>query len=384
MRQLFLTSISALVFLTGASLKGDDKAYEFVTEKSFMDSPYFEAMANVATMEQVESGDKSLTIAEVLDKLKQELAKRETSPFSAPFREMFSEAEIEVLAEINANPAYQKYIKEVFVISGKVMEEFHKLILDTIENHDKAIQDSVAFAGTVEKDVFFKLSKKEWAPAFQSTQWVEMMTGVIAQQLGKEKPSVEQIKALHARIESDEMAEKIASVYRDAFSEKEAEDLLSFEEKSEYQKFSAKFPEILMKEVKIFHEVVQEILNQHGVAKLKEEPKVSSLSVLTDETFRAELCEKNKPSVLIISMKKCGPCQALKPVMEELALEYQENCRFFQTDGPSNVAVMKEFEVQMFPTVIFFDKDGVAIEKKIGFFDKTVFEAKIKTLIGNQ
>lgn len=72
----------------------------------------------------------------------------------------------------------------------------------------------------------------------------------------------------------------------------------------------------------------------------------------------------------------CGPCKALSPVIDEIALE-----RMDITVGKVNVDTERDlaekYKVRSIPTMVIF-KEGKEIERMVGFLPKEEILSKIK------
>ncbi|MFI3260525.1 MAG: thioredoxin [bacterium] len=68
----------------------------------------------------------------------------------------------------------------------------------------------------------------------------------------------------------------------------------------------------------------------------------------------------------------CGPCKMLGPVLESL-----ENVNVLKVDVDNFQAIANKFAVMSIPTIIYF-KDGIEIQKEIGFRNKEQIMGMIK------
>lgn len=64
----------------------------------------------------------------------------------------------------------------------------------------------------------------------------------------------------------------------------------------------------------------------------------------------------------------CGPCKMLSPVLEEIESE-RSGVTIAKVDIDDNIDIAKSFGVMSVPTLILF-KDGVVVDKKIGYMPK--------------
>ncbi len=66
----------------------------------------------------------------------------------------------------------------------------------------------------------------------------------------------------------------------------------------------------------------------------------------------------------------CGPCQMIKPILEEIASEYEDKgVQILKLNVDDNPEKSMEYNVRSIPTLIVF-KDGKPMETIIGLRDK--------------
>ena len=84
-----------------------------------------------------------------------------------------------------------------------------------------------------------------------------------------------------------------------------------------------------------------------------------------DEDFENKI--KEEPvSVIQFSATWCGPCKALKPVMDKLSDEYKDRANFYITDiEDSGINTGSSAGIRGVPTVIVYKK-GVEVSRKVG------------------
>lgn len=70
------------------------------------------------------------------------------------------------------------------------------------------------------------------------------------------------------------------------------------------------------------------------------------------------LQEYNKPLILFIGADYCDTCINFKPYIEELYKNYNENVTIKYVDVGENKKIRKEFNIEIIPATIIFDKSG--------------------------
>ena len=89
------------------------------------------------------------------------------------------------------------------------------------------------------------------------------------------------------------------------------------------------------------------------------------LTNFKDEDFDTKI--KNEDvSVIQFSAEWCGPCKALKPVMDKLSEEYKDKAGFYYADVEDVVInTGSSAGIRGVPTVIIYKK-GVEVDRKVG------------------
>ena len=101
---------------------------------------------------------------------------------------------------------------------------------------------------------------------------------------------------------------------------------------------------------------------------------------LSDENFRKEVLESEKPVLVDFWAAWCGPCRVLGPVIEELATELNGNAKVGKLNVDENPATAQQFGIRSIPTVLFFDK-GRKVDSTIGVVPKSALRSKLEALV---
>ena len=99
----------------------------------------------------------------------------------------------------------------------------------------------------------------------------------------------------------------------------------------------------------------------------------------TDANFD-ELLSSNKVVVADFWATWCGPCKAMGPSIDELAVQYEGQALIGKVDIEENDDLAEKYAIRSVPTIIFF-KDGEMVDKQVGAVPKAVLESKIKALL---
>ena len=85
---------------------------------------------------------------------------------------------------------------------------------------------------------------------------------------------------------------------------------------------------------------------------------------ITKDTFESEVLKSDKPVLADFNADWCGPCQALKPILEELA-EGNDAYKFVSINIDDQDELAEEYDVASIPCLVIF-KDGAEAARSIG------------------
>ena len=91
-------------------------------------------------------------------------------------------------------------------------------------------------------------------------------------------------------------------------------------------------------------------------------------AVFTDDNFKAEVLESDKPVLVDFWATWCGPCQMQGPIIEELAGEVTD-VKIGKLDVDANPDSAGAYNIMSIPTVMLF-KDGEVVKKAMGLQSK--------------
>jgi thioredoxin 1 len=117
--------------------------------------------------------------------------------------------------------------------------------------------------------------------------------------------------------------------------------------------------------------------------KNKEKQSVPVISELNQPV----VAESNQPAVaaklpklIDLGADKCVPCKMMKPVLDELTVEYKGKLDVIFYDVWKNESYAKKYNIEIIPTQIFFDPNEKELFRHQGFFSKEEILAKWKEL----
>src|SRR6188472_4529273 len=102
---------------------------------------------------------------------------------------------------------------------------------------------------------------------------------------------------------------------------------------------------------------------------------------VTDASFTSEIEQTNGLVLVDFWAAWCGPCQAVAPILDQLATEYQGKAKVAKVDVDANQRTAMRFNVRSIPSILFF-KNGQHVDTVVGAVPKTTLEGKIRQHLG--
>ena len=90
---------------------------------------------------------------------------------------------------------------------------------------------------------------------------------------------------------------------------------------------------------------------------------------LSTENFEKEVLKSEKPVLVDFYADWCGPCNAMAPVIEELAKELEGKVKVGKINVDENPDIAVEYNVMSIQTLIVF-KNGKLASKHVGLMSK--------------
>lgn len=101
---------------------------------------------------------------------------------------------------------------------------------------------------------------------------------------------------------------------------------------------------------------------------------------LTATTFDEAVNGAEHPVVVDFWAEWCGPCHALAPILDELAVEHRDELRFYKVDADAYPDLALRYQVMSMPTLLVFDR-GQLVQRLIGARGKQHLLADLTTVL---
>lgn len=95
---------------------------------------------------------------------------------------------------------------------------------------------------------------------------------------------------------------------------------------------------------------------------------------VTDESFEADVLQAGKPVLVDFWAEWCGPCRALTPILEDVALANSDKVTFAKLNIDDNPLTPSKYGVMSIPTLILY-KNGQVAATKMGLLSKSELSA---------
>ncbi|HEU4760997.1 MAG TPA: thioredoxin [Gemmatimonadales bacterium] len=102
---------------------------------------------------------------------------------------------------------------------------------------------------------------------------------------------------------------------------------------------------------------------------------------VTDDTFAADVEQASGLVLVDFWATWCGPCQAIAPILEQLAGEHTGKLRVAKVDVDANQSVTQRFNVRSIPSILFF-RDGRHVDTVVGAVPKATLKERINKHLG--
>ena len=105
-----------------------------------------------------------------------------------------------------------------------------------------------------------------------------------------------------------------------------------------------------------------------------------SIVHVSDDTFEAKVLKSGRPVLVDFWAEWCGPCKAIAPILDQIAIEYQDRVEIAKVDVEGSQSTAMKYGVRSIPTLMLF-KGGVVEAQHVGIVSKEqlskLLEAKL-------
>lgn len=96
----------------------------------------------------------------------------------------------------------------------------------------------------------------------------------------------------------------------------------------------------------------------------------------TDQNFGQEVLQSDKPVLVDFWAPWCGPCQAMGPIIDELATEMEGKAKVGKLNVDENSEAASKYGIMSIPAIKIF-KGGKVVKEFVGVQNKDVLKKEL-------
>jgi thioredoxin 1 len=94
-----------------------------------------------------------------------------------------------------------------------------------------------------------------------------------------------------------------------------------------------------------------------------------SIVHVSDETFESKVLQASRPVLVDFWAEWCGPCKAIAPILEQIAVDFQDRLDIAKVDVEGSQSTAMKYGIRSIPTLMLF-KGGVVEAQHVGIVSK--------------
>ena len=94
-----------------------------------------------------------------------------------------------------------------------------------------------------------------------------------------------------------------------------------------------------------------------------------SIVHVSDETFESKVLQASRPVLVDFWAEWCGPCKAIAPILEQIAVDFQDRLDIAKVDVEGSQSTAMKYGIRSIPTLMVF-KGGVVEAQHVGIVSK--------------
>ncbi|MEO7025590.1 MAG: thioredoxin [Leifsonia sp.] len=103
---------------------------------------------------------------------------------------------------------------------------------------------------------------------------------------------------------------------------------------------------------------------------------MTTLTAVTDATFADRVLSAKGTTIVEFWAEWCGPCRALSPILEQLAVEHADTLDVVKINADDNPRTAAEYRAMSIPVIKVF-RDGEVVKTIVGAKPKAALEFEL-------
>jgi len=135
---------------------------------------------------------------------------------------------------------------------------------------------------------------------------------------------------------------------------------------------------VAMPEEKKLGKKIEELRSTARITRNEEWLKTQRLAIMDNPLDQA--LRKGRPVLADFGRGVCIPCKQMKPILEELAFEYEGKASILIIEIDEYRALTRRYSIRLIPTQIFFDAQRKEVYRHEGFMSKESIKEKLEEM----
>jgi thioredoxin 1 len=92
---------------------------------------------------------------------------------------------------------------------------------------------------------------------------------------------------------------------------------------------------------------------------------MTGITEVTDKTFKSEVIDSDKTTIVDFWAPWCGPCRMMAPILEEVAKNNEGRIKVCKVNTDENPEAATQYRIMSIPALVIF-KNGQEVARSIG------------------